>query len=239
MIKGNFLNGTKVNLSNKCLQVMGSSRNGQIYELNMVADFHRRMVTRNPKATFLDIGANTGSYALIPLVNKDLTCHAFEPNPKAFEVLSENVEINNLGDNVKIYNNGMWIEPMTLELKIPLDTTDSGLSTFGDSPDRFKYDKKDGKFETHSIECKTIDTFIKETKIEKLDAIKIDTEGSELNILKGGEKLLKEQKPLILLEYDNKNTAQFGYDRTEITDYLKTLGYEHFTMYQLSDIFVY
>lgn len=239
MINAKFINGTQIKLSDRCHQIMGSSRNGQIYELNMVQDFYNRMITRNQNPTFLDIGANTGSYALLPVADKNLKCYAFEPNPKAYEVLTENITLNGLSEHVIPYNNGMWDESMTLELKIPLDTTDSGLSTFGNSPDRFRYDNKDGNFETHKIVCKTIDNFVNEMGIQKVDAIKIDTEGSELNILKGGEKTLIEQKPLILLEYDDKNTSQFGYQRTEITDYLKTLGYEHFTMYQLSDIFVY
>lgn len=239
MIKGRFINGKQVNLSDKCLKVMGSSRDGQIYELNMVNDFYNRMIQRNPTPTFLDIGANTGSYALLPLANDKLVCYAFEPNPRAYEVLEENIILNNLTNSVKTYNNGMWSEPKTLDLKIPLDTTDSGLSTFGGNPSRFKYNNKDGKFETHTIECKTIDSFVSAMNIQKLDAIKIDTEGAELDILKGGEKTLREQKPLILLEYDDKNTVQFGYKRTDIIDYLKTLGYENFTMYQLSDIFAY
>ena len=239
MINAKFIKNTSVKLSDECRNIMGSSRDGQIYELGMVEAFYNRMKARNPNAIYLDIGANTGSYALLPLIDENITCYAFEPNPKSFDVLTENVSINNLNNKVKIYNIGMWYEESKLELKVPLDTTDSGLSTFGDNPSRFKYSNKSGEFGTHLVNCKTIDDIVKELNLPHVDAIKIDTEGAELNILKGGVKLLKEQKPLILLEYDDKNTTQFGYKRKDISDFLKTIGYEHFTMYQLSDIFVY
>jgi hypothetical protein len=67
--------------------------------------------------------------------------------------------------------------------------------------------------------------------------IKIDTEGSELNILKGGEKTIREFKPAILLEFDNKNTTQFGYMRDDIVELLRSYGYSTFKLLAESDLF--
>lgn len=239
MILTRFVGGTQVKLSERCTQVMGSSRHGQIYELNLVQEFFRRLNNLNPTPTFIDIGANTGSYSLLPIANDNINCYAFEPNPVAFDILSENVELNQLMDKVKLFNNGIWSENKMLDLKIPVDKIDSGLSTFGNNPSRFKYDNKAGEFTTHSVECFTLDSFIKENNIDGVDAIKIDTEGAELDILKGGIETLKKYKPLLLMEYDDKNTNQFGYDRSKIVDFLKEIGYTNFEMWQLSDIFIY
>lgn len=239
MINAKFINNTNIKLSDAVLQIMGSSRDGQIYELGMVQDFYNRLMSRgttNP--VFFDIGANTGSYALIPHVNKNITCYAFEPNITAFNVLSENVKLNNL-DNVICNNIGIWSGDTNLELKIPIDSSDSGLSTFGDNPTRFKYGNKSGKYKMEKVICKTIDNLVDEYNLEYLDGIKIDTEGAELSILKGGAKTLQNKKPLLLLEYDDKNTTQFGYNRTDIVDLLKSYGYTQFVMYGLSDIFVF
>lgn len=238
MINTKFLIGNTVKLSDKVKKYMGSSRDGTIYELVLVQEFYNRMMERSEEPTFIDIGANTGSYALIPLVNKKIKCYAFEPNKYAFNVLKENVELNNISDSVELYNNGLWSEEKTLKLKIPIDTTDSGLSTFGENPSRFKYNQKDGKYVEEEVKCLTLDGLVSEKKL-KIDAIKIDTEGSELDILKGGRKFLEEQKPMLLLEYDDKNTEQFNYSRNEIKEYLSDIGYKNFTMFKLSDIFVY
>ena len=48
---------------------------------------------------------------------------------------------------------------------------------------------------------------------------------------------LKEFKPSILLEFDDKNTTQFGYKRDDIVELLKTYGYTTFQMFGHSDLF--
>ena len=93
------------------------------------------------------------------------------------------------------------------------------------------------KFTTHTVQCKTIDELFVELGLQSLDLIKIDTEGSELNILKGGAKTIKEFKPSILLEFDNKNTTQFGYMRDDIVDLLKSYGYTTFKLLAESDLY--
>jgi FkbM family methyltransferase len=154
----------------------------------------------------------------------------------AYAALIENVELNNLSDNIKSYNLGVWDSEMQLELKIPNDTTDSGLATFGNDPSRFIYDNKSGEFTTHIVDCITIDGMFQQLNLESLDVIKIDTEGAELSILKGGEKTLREFKPTILLEFDDKNTTQFGYRRDDIIELLKTYGYTNFQLLAASDL---
>ena len=239
MINATFINKRHIKLSDRVRQVMGSSRNGQIYELGMVQAFFNKMVAiPRDKYVYLDIGANTGSYALLPIIKDNITCHAFEPNPVAYDVLKENVELNNL-KNTHIHNMGFWKEDKELELKTPKDLSDSGLSTLGENPTRFKYSNKTGEYTTQKVECKKIDTIVEELKLEEVHAIKIDTEGAELFILQGGEKTLKSRKPLLLLEYDDKNTKQFGYLREDIKNLLILYGYDNFVMYGKSDIFVF
>lgn len=236
MINTTFL-GNQIQLSDKCNSIWGSYREGGIYDENLIHNFYNKIIFNRPTLNFFDIGANTGSFIFFPLLNKSIKCFAFEPNPLAYEALCENIDINNLKDNVTPFNMGIWNDETDLDLKVPVDTTDSGLATFGDSPDRFKYDNKNGDFTTHNVKCKTIDVLFDELGLESLDIIKIDTEGSELNILKGGEKTLKEYKPCILLEFDNKNTNQFGYMRDDIITLLKSYGYTNFQLLAESDLF--
>ena len=59
-----------------------------------------------------------------------------------------------------------------------------------------------GENSKEKIRLKTIDKFVKKNKIKKIDFIKIDTEGSEYFILKGGLKTIEKFKPIIQFEYN-------------------------------------
>ncbi len=234
--KSSFL-GNEILLSDKCNSIWGASRGGSIYDEQLIYNFYNHIIFNRETINFFDIGSNTGSFIFLPLLNSSIKCFAFEPNPKAYDALCENIKLNGLENNVSPNNIGIWNEAKELELKIPVDTTDSGLATFGNDPTRFMYDNKPGEYTTHTVQCKTIDELFVELGLESLDVIKIDTEGSELNILKGGEKTIREFKPAILLEFDNKNTTQFGYMRDDIVELLRSYGYSTFKLLAESDLF--
>jgi hypothetical protein len=233
--KSSFL-GKEILLSDKCNTIWGASRGGAIYDEQLIHNFYNNIIFNRDTINFFDIGSNTGSFIFLPLLNSTINCYAFEPNPLAYEALVENIEINNLTNNVKSYNLGMWDTQKQMQLKIPKDTTDSGLATFGDDPSRFSYDDKIGEFTTHTIECETIDSMFEKLQLESLDIIKIDTEGAELSIIKGGEKTIREFKPNILLEFDDKNTVQFGYRKDDIIRLLQSYGYTNFNLLAPSDL---
>jgi FkbM family methyltransferase len=233
--KSSFL-GREILLSDKCNTIWGASRGGAIYDEQLIHNFYSNIIFNRDTINFFDIGSNTGSFIFLPLLNSTINCYAFEPNPLAYDALVENIELNNLAENVKAYNLGVWDSQKQMELKIPTDTTDSGLATFGNDPSRFIYDNKSGEFTTHTIECETIDSMFEKLKLESLDIIKIDTEGAELSIIKGGEKTIREFKPNILLEFDDKNTVQFGYRRDDIVALLQSYGYTNFKLLAASDL---
>jgi len=234
--KSRFL-GNEILLSDKCSSIWGASRGGEIYDEQLIANFYNSIIFNKDTINFFDIGANTGSFIFLPLLNKSINCYAFEPNPLAFEALDENIKLNNLENNVKCFNLGVWDENKELELKVPVDMTDSGLATLGNNPSRFQYDNKSGEYKNLKVKCETIDGLMESLKLESLELLKIDTEGAELSILKGGEKTLKEHKPSILLEYDDKNTTQFGYRKDDIVELLKSYGYSRFQLMAASDLY--
>lgn len=232
-MKVSFVKGSSVLISDECRAVMGSTRKGRVYELGLVESFFNRMMEVSDTPVFLDIGANTGSFSLLPTFNKKVSCYSFEPNPKTYSILKENIVLNDIEDYTKAYNFGMWSSNKTLKLKVPINRGDSGIATFGNNPTRIP-----GEYEVKDVSCITIDHFVGSSDL-KLDAIKIDTEGSELAILKGGVNTLMSQLPLLLFEYDNKNTEQFGYDRDDIVALLESYGYNKFEVYKRSDMFAY
>jgi|688.fasta_scaffold182232_3 FkbM family methyltransferase len=234
--KSSFL-GKEILMSDKCKTIWGATvYGGEIQDELLIYNFYNSIIFNRNTINFFDIGSNTGSFIFLPVLNSTINCFAFEPNPLAYDVLLENIEINNLQNNVHPYNMGLWHTAMELELKIPIDTTDSGLATFGDNPSRFTYADKTGEFTKHKVKCETIDNMFQKLKLESLDIIKIDTEGAELSIIKGGETTIKQFKPNILLEFDNTNTGQFGYKCDDIILLLQSYGYTNFNLLGQSDL---
>lgn len=219
------------NLKGKDVLMSDRDKSG-IDEIDIISELSNAMseVSQHKEVkTFFDIGANKGNFSFISLFYPKLKVYSFEPNPNTFETLLENIELNDLKDRVTAFNLGLTNTPGTFELKVPMDITDHGLSTFAPNPkERFSYDSKSGDYNVINVECKTLDSIFLELGLDSLEAIKIDTEGSELNILKGGQGVLRKYKPIIVIEYANQNSGMFGYDRNEIVSLLKSYGYNSF-----------
>src|ERR1700690_1279554 len=97
----------------------------------------------------IDVGANTGSYALLPALLPNLYVWAFEPQREACDILERNIEFNHLEHQVAAFCQGLWCQRDTLELKFSGEQA-SGCATFG-VPVRF------GVAKTQAAEVFTLD----------------------------------------------------------------------------------
>jgi FkbM family methyltransferase len=143
-----------------------------------------------------DIGANVGIYSVYAAKKRNAKVWAFEPSVFNLELLARNIHLNNLSENI-------CIVPIALSDKIgaslmQLTTTDWGgaLSTFGED---FGWD---GEKIRKVFEYKTIGLSIDETinnlDIKNPDYIKIDVDGLEHFILKGGKSVLSKVKGVLI-----------------------------------------
>ena len=80
------------------------------------------------------------------------------------------------------------------------------------------------------IECEadTIDNFVENNKIPKVDFIKIDVEGAEYFVFQGGIKTITNHKPIVFTEMLRKWAKKFGYTPNDIITYFSQLGYKCF-----------
>jgi FkbM family methyltransferase len=125
---------------------------------------------------FVDIGARGGITQKWRLQKDRLEVHAFEPNKDEWEDLKTQI----WWEGVTLYPHALWSEPTTLTLNI---TENPGLvSVYEPLPlsPRMKVLRQD------VVEARTLDSF----NIQP-DFIKIDTQGAELDILKGATESLK------------------------------------------------
>lgn len=165
----------------------------------------------NENIIFWDIGANIGLYSIYAsLKSKNISIIAFEPSTSNLRVLSRNISINNLDDKIKIVS-----QPLNKEKNIFSKFNESSFQE-GGALNTFKenYNFTGKKFNSENkyhILGTNINNLIDQKILEIPNYIKIDVDGIEHLILKGGDKYLRDKKvKSILVEINEKFEAQFN-----------------------------
>lgn len=181
----------------------------------------------------LDVGANTGQFIFFQMFKHDINLISFEPLHKVYEVLKNNILLNNL-DNVKSFNIALSNKNGNSIIYRPSDMIACGMSTMGEKALRFK--DTFGVTE-EEIYCKTLDSFVDEEEISMIDFIKIDTEGFEYFVLLGGIETIKKFKPDLVIEYQKVNMEQCNVNETDLKNLLIELGYNKFEFLSGEDLY--
>lgn len=165
----------------------------------------------------IDIGANIGNYS-IELLENNLKVIAFEP----LQLCSKNllsVKNENLS-RFSFYEMGLSDENKFEFINV--DINNSELSSLENSLSEFHhmYKKEIKKFR---VRLEKLDNYINNKEFQNIDFIKIDTEGHELNVIKGGLNFIKKNKvKIIQIEYNIHNLI----NRQNLLDFSKCLdGY--------------
>ena len=93
---------------------------------------------------------------------------------------------------------------------------------------RASISQKFKSFTTETILVRSLDYLVKKKKIKvnKLDFIKIDTEGYEFQVIKGAKETIKKYKPILLVELELRNSSKIVIKK--IFSLLKKLNYDSF-----------
>lgn len=165
----------------------------------------------------LDIGANTGVYALIAKsLNPPAQVFAFEPIERVFQKLEHNIRLNEF-------------EITLFEYAV---SNTEGTATIYDLPTEHIYSVTVNKNlnlpETEAVPTKIkvmrLDTLINQRNIEKIDLIKIDVETHEAEVLEGMGVYLEKFKPTMLIEILNDEVGQ------NVENLVKGKGYLYFNL---------
>lgn len=143
---------------------------------------------------FIDAGANIGlmSLAAAKKVGPEGKVHAFEPVPDVFAQLRQNAAINT-ADNIQLHNLALGSKSERRAI-YEQDHINKGSASLV-QPAAESSAK-------HMVDVDTIDRFRDSIKSKTIRMIKADVEGWELDVLKGGEKLLSTSNaPILCIEY--------------------------------------
>ena len=160
----------------------------------------------------IDIGANIGitTVAIARKIGKGGRVFSFEPAPEYFDTLTENISSNGL-ENAEVY------EQAVTDQVGRVDFYQKGLSSgivFEEGVKRFE------------VPTTAVDRFLSEKKIEVIDFINMDCEGSELLVLKGAKETLRKNKVKIFCEIHHDFLKQLGQSVGDIVEYLQKLAFK-------------
>ncbi len=176
------------------------------HELKVLFDFLKPLDDAFADATVIDAGANIGNHALY-FSHHFQKVLAFEPNPDTFRLLAFNTE---LVENVSVVNQGLGDEPGTLMLVE--DRLNMGASSVV---------RKAGAEERQiPVKIETLD--VATADISRIEMIKIDVEGFEINVLRGASALIARHQPIVVFE---QHEREFSDGSTESLRFLSDLGY--------------
>lgn len=187
-----------------------------IKEIIMADQYCAREFIKND-SVIIDAGANIGIFSLFAshLAPKG-KIYSFEPIESIFGILNKNIISNNLQDSIFVYNLALGDEKGRTEMMVQ-DNNMGGGNIILDSD--FLKGRESNYHKKESIEMTTIDNFIKENNVEKVDFIKIDTEGYEKQIIQGARNTIKEFSPVISCSaYHLKD------DKTKIPELVKSIN---------------
>jgi FkbM family methyltransferase len=184
--------------------------------------FLTRLARTWRKPVVIDVGANVGDYASALMSRcPDATCFAFEPHPKTFQTLEEASRRHHF----EPINAACGETPGQLN-----------LYDYGDAPGSQHASLHAGAMSLHgaatvascAVEVTTLDDFVHARGLDRIDLLKIDTEGHELSVLRGARRSLSQGKIAVVhFEFNEMNVAS----RVFFRDFVELL--KDFKLYRL------
>lgn len=149
-----------------------------------------------PTDTVIEVGANIGALT-VPLARRCKKLFTFEPQPQNYELLCQNLKGNGIL-NVDTFPFAVGSSVATVSMPT-LNEVDAAHGVIGD------YGGPEVGYGTLQVEQRTLDSM--DIFKNKINFIKMDCEGMELEVLMGAKKLIERDSPLLYMENDRKHKS--------------------------------
>jgi len=155
-------------------------------ELGREGTYEKFGVRVHENDVVIDAGANMGLFTSFALFRGAREVHAFEPVGENFEILKRTKAVNPRGERI-------------LPVKLALSDTRKtvAISVKGTSSSFVMQEEGGDVFE--EILTITLDDYVREQRIDRVDFIKADIEGAERQLLRGAREVLKNHKPALAI----------------------------------------
>lgn len=187
------------------------------YSPGPLAAFDRLL---NPDSVVLDIGANIGEFTLFAAKRaRGGAVHAFEPVKETFARLTANVRANHF-DNVVLNRLALGsVSGVATVVGGDLNWDDGTVNRGVPSvtPGATGIGEK--------VSIATLDGYLAAAGVARVDVVKIDIEGGELEAFRGAPKMLQNMRPDLLVEVNEETCRRAGHAASELTGLLEKAGY--------------
>lgn len=179
-----------------------------------------------PGAVCVDVGAAAGIYTavLAHLAGPGGQVHSVEPLPYAHRRFGR---VLRAAPNVQRHPVAFGAAPTTAALHVPMGrrglvTGRSYLAVGARGPG------SNAEFRGHvatTVQVETLDRLCRRVPVDRLDFVKIDVEGAELQVLQGAAEVIDRFRPTLLVEIEARHARRYGTDPEQVVGWLRRQGY--------------
>jgi FkbM family methyltransferase len=167
--------------------------------------------------TFIDCGANVGYFSIMAsdLVGPSGQVVSIEANPRTYELLKGNLALN---------GNRM---PIHCALTSKSGEVDIFVSDAGDVYSSLRTGGlvQGDTVRSHKVPAKTLDEVLEQLALERVDVVKVDIEGGELDVLRSAPQTMSKFRPTWIMEYGTNTWPAFGATPQELLEILAERQY--------------
>ena len=177
-----------------------------------------RIVEALPEGgVFIDVGAHVGYYSLTASkrVGRSGRVISVEPNPPTVDRLKRNISLNN-ASNVSVQ------QVACTDTEKMLHFFQAGFENTGSSSESNKNAHSSREIEVRGV---PLDTIVKDLDLKRVDLVKIDVEGAELQVLTGMKQSMAKYGPKIIIELVEENLENLGTSVKEVQEFFRQNGY--------------
>lgn len=194
---------------------------GEVQAVTAEGQLFERLL--RPGDTFLDVGANHGSFSVVAArcVSTAGAVIAFEPQPGLAQLLERSLAASTT-DTVQVHRVACGEKPGTATLHVPHRHSGSA-SVHGGTSDNHGHT-------TFTVPIACIDDLVELDRLPGRVVMKLDVEGNELAALRGAHRLISERHPTIVFELNPTTLARAGHAGHDLLALLGGFGYAFATI---------
>lgn len=179
--------------------------------------FLKRVI--KPGDVIIDIGAHLGLFSVISsqLAGKAGKVYAFEPSPDTYEALQQVIRLNSGNSQVYCFHQAVSDRKGEAVFYLSKDAGSNSNSLV----QKHQMNRK-----SISVSCTSLDDFAKDHLLQNINLVKIDAEGSELQVIRGSIHSLKNYRPFVILAVHPRLMQNNGDEPLALYQSIVDAGYQ-------------